>query len=121
MPCGGNLTERKGTILSPGFPEPYLNSLNCVWKITVPEGAGIQVQPGQTGGRSGCAALGEATCWEVAAPRRSTGICCHLVTPQQLPWDFQGGKKKKALEKSFGSQDLKQLQGEVSGQPPGRE
>uniref|UniRef100_A0A8C3UBV4 CUB and Sushi multiple domains 2 n=1 Tax=Catharus ustulatus TaxID=91951 RepID=A0A8C3UBV4_CATUS len=42
VPCGGNLTERKGTILSPGFPEPYLNSLNCVWKITVPEGAGIQ-------------------------------------------------------------------------------
>lgn len=55
MPCGGNLTERKGTILSPGFPEPYLNSLNCVWKITVPEGAGIQVQPGHTGtvGRAG--------------------------------------------------------------------
>ncbi|XP_072836267.2 CUB and sushi domain-containing protein 2 isoform X4 [Pogona vitticeps] len=44
VPCGGNLTERKGTILSPGFPEPYLNSLNCVWKITVPEGAGIQIQ-----------------------------------------------------------------------------
>lgn len=43
MPCGGNLTERTGTILSPGFPEPYLNSLNCVWKIMVPEGAGIQV------------------------------------------------------------------------------
>lgn len=43
VPCGGNLTERKGTILSPGFPEPYLNSLNCVWKISVPEGAGIQV------------------------------------------------------------------------------
>uniref|UniRef100_A0A803YRR2 CUB and Sushi multiple domains 2 n=1 Tax=Meleagris gallopavo TaxID=9103 RepID=A0A803YRR2_MELGA len=44
VPCGGNLTERKGTILSPGFPEPYLNSLNCVWKISVPEGAGIQIQ-----------------------------------------------------------------------------
>uniref|UniRef100_A0A803VYI3 CUB and Sushi multiple domains 2 n=1 Tax=Ficedula albicollis TaxID=59894 RepID=A0A803VYI3_FICAL len=44
VPCGGNLTERKGTILSPGFPEPYLNSLNCVWRITVPEGAGIQIQ-----------------------------------------------------------------------------
>ncbi|XP_043915904.1 CUB and sushi domain-containing protein 1-like [Protopterus annectens] len=44
VPCGGNLTDRKGTILSPGFPEPYLNSLNCVWKITVPEGAGIQIQ-----------------------------------------------------------------------------
>ncbi|XP_029427966.1 CUB and sushi domain-containing protein 2 isoform X2 [Rhinatrema bivittatum] len=44
VPCGGNLTERKGTILSPGFPEPYLNSLNCVWRIAVPEGAGIQIQ-----------------------------------------------------------------------------
>lgn len=43
VPCGGNLTQRTGTILSPGFPEPYLNSLNCVWKITVPEGSGIQV------------------------------------------------------------------------------
>lgn len=46
VPCGGNLTERRGTILSPGFPEPYLNSLNCVWKIMVPEGAGIQVWVG---------------------------------------------------------------------------
>lgn len=45
VPCGGNLTHRTGTILSPGFPEPYLNSLNCVWKITVPEGSGIQVCP----------------------------------------------------------------------------
>uniref|UniRef100_A0A8C9Y1H6 CUB and Sushi multiple domains 2 n=1 Tax=Sander lucioperca TaxID=283035 RepID=A0A8C9Y1H6_SANLU len=44
VPCGGNLTHRTGTILSPGFPEPYLNSLNCVWKITVPEGTGIQIQ-----------------------------------------------------------------------------
>lgn len=43
VPCGGNLTHRTGTILSPGYPEPYLNSLNCVWKITVPEGSGIQV------------------------------------------------------------------------------
>lgn len=55
VPCGGNLTERKGTILSPGFPEPYLNSLNCVWKIVVPEGAGIQVGarscPGQVAAR----------------------------------------------------------------------
>lgn len=42
VPCSGNLTERRGTILSPGFPEPYGNSLNCVWKIAVTEGAGIQ-------------------------------------------------------------------------------
>uniref|UniRef100_A0AAY4DRL0 CUB and Sushi multiple domains 2 n=1 Tax=Denticeps clupeoides TaxID=299321 RepID=A0AAY4DRL0_9TELE len=44
VPCGGNLTQRTGTILSPGYPEPYLNSLSCVWKITVPEGSGIQIQ-----------------------------------------------------------------------------
>lgn len=44
VPCGGILTKRKGTILSPGYPEPYDNNLNCVWKITVPEGAGIQVK-----------------------------------------------------------------------------
>ncbi|XP_055074905.1 CUB and sushi domain-containing protein 2 [Misgurnus anguillicaudatus] len=44
VPCGGNLTQRIGTILSPGYPEPYLNSLSCVWKITVPEGMGIQIQ-----------------------------------------------------------------------------
>ncbi|XP_078449693.1 CUB and sushi domain-containing protein 3 isoform X2 [Lampetra fluviatilis] len=44
VPCGGNLTERSGTILSPGYPEPYDNNLNCVWRILVPEGAGIQIQ-----------------------------------------------------------------------------
>ena len=43
VPCGGVLTERKGTILSPGYPETYANYLNCAWKISVPEGAGIQV------------------------------------------------------------------------------
>lgn len=43
VPCSGNLTERRGTILSPGFPEPYPNSLNCLWRIHVSEGAGIQV------------------------------------------------------------------------------
>lgn len=42
MPCSGNFTERRGTILSPGYPEPYGNSLNCVWKIIVTEGSGIQ-------------------------------------------------------------------------------
>lgn len=46
VPCGGVLTMRKGTILSPGYPEPYDNNLNCVWKVSVPEGAGIQVSRG---------------------------------------------------------------------------
>lgn len=44
VPCGGVLIARKGTILSPGYPEPYDNNLNCVWKVSVPEGAGIQVK-----------------------------------------------------------------------------
>uniref|UniRef100_UPI00358FCE16 CUB and sushi domain-containing protein 3-like n=1 Tax=Myxine glutinosa TaxID=7769 RepID=UPI00358FCE16 len=44
VPCGGNLTEPKGSILSPGFPEPYDNNLNCVWIITVLEGSGVQVR-----------------------------------------------------------------------------
>ncbi|KAM4694506.1 CUB and sushi domain-containing protein 1 [Discoglossus pictus] len=44
VPCSGNFTERRGTILSPGYPEPYGNSLNCVWKIIVAEGSGIQIQ-----------------------------------------------------------------------------
>uniref|UniRef100_A0A8C7DH33 CUB and Sushi multiple domains 3 n=1 Tax=Oncorhynchus kisutch TaxID=8019 RepID=A0A8C7DH33_ONCKI len=44
VPCGGTLTARRGTILSPGYPEPYDNNQNCVWKVSVPEGAGIQVQ-----------------------------------------------------------------------------
>ncbi|MEQ2219481.1 CUB and sushi domain-containing protein 3, partial [Xenoophorus captivus] len=43
-PCGGVLTSRRGTILSPGYPEPYDNNQNCVWKVSVPEGAGIQIQ-----------------------------------------------------------------------------
>uniref|UniRef100_A0A3B4G5H6 CUB and sushi domain-containing protein 3-like n=1 Tax=Pundamilia nyererei TaxID=303518 RepID=A0A3B4G5H6_9CICH len=44
VPCGGVLTSRRGTILSPGYPEPYDNNQNCVWKVSVPEGAGIQIQ-----------------------------------------------------------------------------
>ncbi|KAM5163755.1 CUB and sushi domain-containing protein 1 [Mantella aurantiaca] len=44
VPCSGNFTDRRGTILSPGFPETYGNSLNCVWKIIVSEGSGIQIQ-----------------------------------------------------------------------------
>ncbi|KPP67001.1 CUB and sushi domain-containing protein 1-like, partial [Scleropages formosus] len=44
VPCGGNLTQRTGIILSPGFPETYLNNLSCVWTIAVPQGSGIQIQ-----------------------------------------------------------------------------
>ncbi|XP_036084876.1 CUB and sushi domain-containing protein 1 isoform X1 [Rousettus aegyptiacus] len=44
VPCSGNFTQRRGTLLSPGYPEPYGNNLNCLWRITVAEGAGIQIQ-----------------------------------------------------------------------------
>nr|XP_014341913.1 PREDICTED: CUB and sushi domain-containing protein 1-like [Latimeria chalumnae] len=44
VPCSGNFTERRGTILSPGYPEPYGNSLSCEWRILVSEGSGIQIQ-----------------------------------------------------------------------------
>uniref|UniRef100_A0A2I3GDK1 CUB and Sushi multiple domains 1 n=1 Tax=Nomascus leucogenys TaxID=61853 RepID=A0A2I3GDK1_NOMLE len=44
VPCSGNFTQRRGTILSPGYPEPYGNNLNCIWKIIVTEGSGIQIQ-----------------------------------------------------------------------------
>ncbi|XP_073075330.1 CUB and sushi domain-containing protein 1 isoform X2 [Manis javanica] len=44
VPCSGDFTQRRGTILSPGYPEPYGNNLNCVWKIIVTEGSGIQIQ-----------------------------------------------------------------------------
>uniref|UniRef100_A0A673GR16 CUB and sushi domain-containing protein 3-like n=1 Tax=Sinocyclocheilus rhinocerous TaxID=307959 RepID=A0A673GR16_9TELE len=43
VPCGGVLTTRRGTILSPGYPDPYDNHRNCVWKVFVPEGTGIQI------------------------------------------------------------------------------
>lgn len=58
VPCSGNFTQRRGTLLSPGYPEPYGNNLNCLWRITVAEGAGIQVR--RVAGASGHAALGGA-------------------------------------------------------------
>uniref|UniRef100_H2ZUU8 CUB and Sushi multiple domains 2 n=1 Tax=Latimeria chalumnae TaxID=7897 RepID=H2ZUU8_LATCH len=74
VPCGGNLTERKGTILSPGYPEPYLNSLNCIWKITVPEGAGIQIHIFKTL---------TTTHWANNTLLCSIDICLTLVSPQE--------------------------------------
>uniref|UniRef100_A0AAX7TR92 CUB and Sushi multiple domains 1 n=1 Tax=Astatotilapia calliptera TaxID=8154 RepID=A0AAX7TR92_ASTCA len=43
VPCSGNLTERRGTILSPGYPEPYPNSLNCLWRIHVTVGCCVHL------------------------------------------------------------------------------
>uniref|UniRef100_A0A8C4R6D0 CUB and sushi domain-containing protein 1 n=1 Tax=Eptatretus burgeri TaxID=7764 RepID=A0A8C4R6D0_EPTBU len=44
IPCGGNLTELQGTILSPGYPDPYDNNLSCSWLIELEQGNGIQLQ-----------------------------------------------------------------------------
>uniref|UniRef100_A0AAZ1XFY7 CUB and Sushi multiple domains 1 n=1 Tax=Oreochromis aureus TaxID=47969 RepID=A0AAZ1XFY7_OREAU len=36
--CGGYVYGKTGTILSPGFPDFYPNSLNCTWTIEVSHG-----------------------------------------------------------------------------------
>ena len=35
--CGGDLIEDSGHLESPNFPDEYLPSKECIWKITVPE------------------------------------------------------------------------------------
>ncbi|XP_040210579.1 CUB and sushi domain-containing protein 3-like [Rana temporaria] len=40
--CGGDVRGPSGTILSPGYPEFYPNSLNCTWTIEVTHGKGVQ-------------------------------------------------------------------------------
>lgn len=38
--CGGYIQGKSGTVLSPGFPDFYPNSLNCTWTIEVSHGKG---------------------------------------------------------------------------------
>lgn len=38
--CGGDVRGPGGTILSPGYPEFYPNSLNCTWTVDVTHGKG---------------------------------------------------------------------------------
>ena len=38
--CGGYVYGKTGTILSPGFPDFYPNSLNCTWTVEVSHGKG---------------------------------------------------------------------------------
>lgn len=42
--CGGYVYGKMGTILSPGFPDFYPNSLNCTWTIEVSHGKGKNAQ-----------------------------------------------------------------------------
>uniref|UniRef100_A0AAQ4Q019 CUB and Sushi multiple domains 1 n=1 Tax=Gasterosteus aculeatus aculeatus TaxID=481459 RepID=A0AAQ4Q019_GASAC len=41
--CGGYVYGKTGTILSPGFPDFYPNSLNCTWTIEVSHGKGVHL------------------------------------------------------------------------------
>lgn len=41
--CGGNLTDLKGTIQSPGYPGNYSDDLDCVWFISAPAGYRVTV------------------------------------------------------------------------------
>ncbi|KAL2083425.1 hypothetical protein ACEWY4_021198 [Coilia grayii] len=41
--CGGYIFGKSGSILSPGFPDFYPNSLNCTWTIEVSHGKGVQL------------------------------------------------------------------------------
>lgn len=85
VPCSGNFTQRRGTLLSPGYPEPYGNNLNCLWRITVAEGAGIQVR--RAAGASGRAALGGAARFLPALGSRG-GVKCMNPDPFPSPYYF---------------------------------
>lgn len=41
--CGGYIHGQSGTVLSPGFPDFYPNSLNCTWTIEVSHGKGKNI------------------------------------------------------------------------------
>ncbi|KAG8232959.1 hypothetical protein J437_LFUL011452, partial [Ladona fulva] len=41
--CGGTLTSSSGSIVSPHYPQPYGESTECFWKITVSKGSKIQL------------------------------------------------------------------------------
>ncbi|XP_023598845.1 CUB and sushi domain-containing protein 1-like [Trichechus manatus latirostris] len=41
--CGGYIHGKSGTVLSPGFPDFYPNSLNCTWTVEVSHGKGVQM------------------------------------------------------------------------------
>lgn len=43
--CGGYIFGKSGSILSPGFPDFYPNSLNCTWTIEVSHGKGKSEEP----------------------------------------------------------------------------
>lgn len=56
---------KSGTVLSPGFPDFYPNSLNCTWTIEVSHGKGEEAHRARTSGnvtRQGPGGGGGACC-----------------------------------------------------------
>jgi cubilin len=41
--CGGLLTQSKGAITSPNYPESYSHNAQCEWRISVNEGSSIEI------------------------------------------------------------------------------
>lgn len=42
-PCGGSIASDNGTIFSPGYPDEYPSSADCIWLITVAPGLGVRL------------------------------------------------------------------------------
>ena len=42
--CGGSLTEGSGELKSPNYPNKYPNNEECIWSITVEEGAQVALK-----------------------------------------------------------------------------
>ena len=42
--CGGELTGRTGSFVSPNYPLPYGHSTECFWNVSVSRGSIIRLQ-----------------------------------------------------------------------------
>ena len=42
--CGGKFTKESGELQSPNHPKDYPNNEECIWFITVPEGAQVSLK-----------------------------------------------------------------------------
>lgn len=43
MACGGRYEVDSGDIQSPGYPDAYLDSQDCLWDIVVPQGYTVAI------------------------------------------------------------------------------
>ncbi|KAI4899114.1 hypothetical protein NFI96_028562 [Prochilodus magdalenae] len=43
-PCGGDLTNSRGELFSPQYPNNYPNNANCTWRLLAPDGQGLHLR-----------------------------------------------------------------------------